>query len=479
MTQKVILPEQIAMNNEDTLFKAIGQALSNGWDWFQDERRKAQQGLRPPVPYVPYEAMLRNYLQNSEQNAPVQNSGEGSTPSDAVTDRLPISAHTNPVQYGSAMGYYDEEPEQLENAKAAAVVNALANTTTAQNASAKATTQKGGEIKQSVPVKGGTKLKTATKTAKPEAVVKTAPVPVTSQTPTTFVDGYATRQIPHGEFTHYNPVSNVRINPVAVNGDNGGLQHVAMDALYKPQNAPMSLGEMIAFASIMQGKKTFGGINDITATMQDADKMHAYAAQAQVGDQVRNLIAQGRTPEEARYEALSSYLSAQGNDRAAISVANPEFQKFADQRAGRTLDVLAGIGGDYTATPNSLGYTPYGINNFSVGDGTMTVNGRTTTGIIPEAVQGAVYAAVTGKGDGALKQREYDQSRLKDQWEMEKAIAELELGGKKGGAANYDAIDPYTKAYLTELGRRKAAAEVGAMNQTGVDLSGVNAAVGY
>lgn len=253
-----------------------------------------------------------------------------------------------------------------------------------------------------------TTQRTATPVTQPQTSAQVTPVQV----------GEKWYGIPSGQFTS----GAVTIDPVNVRADNGGLQHAAMNALYKPQNAEMSLGELIAFSSILNGKKDFGGLADVTATMQNADKMNAYAAQQNIANEVQRLMANGRSAEEARYEALTSQLLNNGLDRAAIATTLPEYAKQADARASRDLDATMAAGGDYTSF-GSFGYTPVGIRSVSSnGDGTfnLNVNGNYVTDVPTENAMYSVYGAIKGDGSGTKLAVDNDVK-------AQQAILEMEL----------------------------------------------------
>lgn len=210
----------------------------------------------------------------------------------------------------------------------------------------------------------------------------------------------------------------VIINPVSTTGDNGGLQHTALNALYQPQDSQPSLGELIAFSSIMNGKDKFGGISDVPVAMAGFDKANAYANQSGLADTILSLMAKGRSYEEARYEALSNSLLSDGLDRSAIAVALPEYAKQADMQAMREIDTISALGGNYKSNNNSLGYVPLGIRDFGVdnGQGYMTVGNHRVTGVPPELLLATVYGAINGKGSASSKALDlstaYDNARL-------------------------------------------------------------------
>lgn len=260
------------------------------------------------------------------------------------------------------------------------------------------------------------------------ALVQTAPVQTVAQvaqpTQGTLDVGQQWYGIPSGEFQS----GPVRIDAINVRGDNGGLQHGAMNALYQPLNATPSLGELIAFSSIMNGRKDFGGLADVTATMQNADKMNAYAAQANIANQVQQLMAQGRSMEEARYEAVANQMLANGQNRGAVSVALPEYAKQADLRAGRELDATMSAGGNYTHR-GAFGYTPYGIRSATTnkdGSYNIDINGNVIRDVAPEYANFSVYGAIKGDGSGIKSATEYGINYEKEQFDNLYKLIQLE-----------------------------------------------------
>lgn len=248
----------------------------------------------------------------------------------------------------------------------------------------------------------------------------------------------------------------ITIDPVNFHGDNGGLQHAAMNALY--QNTPATFGQMLAFSNLMQGRRDLGGgIGAVTKTMQDLDKMNAYSAQSNVAGRVQDLLSKGYDMNEARYLALSEYGLQNGYDRMALGATMPEYAKFADERAKREMDALAASGGAYQSS-GAFGYTPRGVNSFhSNGDGTMdmVVNGQKVTNVPMEYGLSGVYAAIKGDGSGASNAasrwvNEQDKawqygSKLSDN---DVAVAKLQYAG-----ATPSKEDTFTKYYNQELGK--------------------------
>ena len=202
----------------------------------------------------------------------------------------------------------------------------------------------------------------------------------------------------------------ITISPVEFGGDNGGLQYGAMNALYTDPHRAPSLGELLAFSSIMQGKKDLGGIADVTATMQNADKMNAYAAQQNIAPRMQQLMASGASADEARYQAITEEMLRSGQGRGAAAIAMPEYAKAADMQAARTLDALAAAGGDYEAR-RAFGYTPLGVGAMTTnsdGSYNMNIGGKSVTGIAPEYARTSIYGAIKGDGSGSKLANDYD-----------------------------------------------------------------------
>lgn len=199
----------------------------------------------------------------------------------------------------------------------------------------------------------------------------------------------------------------ISVNPVDIRGDNGGSTWAAMNALYTDPSKPPSLGELLAFSSIMNGKRTLGGLGDIQKTMELADRNNAYAAQSNVANRVQDLMKQGKSMEEARYQALSEYLLDNGMNRSAVSLTMPEYAKEADARAKRELDIAAATGGTYNGN-GALGYTPLGIRSISSNGDTYSVdlNGNKIDNIPLEYLAGTVLGATKGDGSGTKHSNE-------------------------------------------------------------------------
>ena len=218
--------------------------------------------------------------------------------------------------------------------------------------------------------------------------------------------------IPSTGFTTPNNAggAQITISPVEFGGDNGGLQYGAMNALYAdPKRAP-SLGELLAFSSIMQGKKDLGGLDTVTATMQSADKMNAYAAQQNIAGRMQQLMQGGASADEARYQAISEEMLRNGQGRGAAAIAIPEYAKAADAQAARNLDTALTAGGNYRAN-SAFGYTPLGIGSVTAnsdGSYNMNVGGQNITGVAPEYTRLSVYGAIKGDGSGSKLANDYD-----------------------------------------------------------------------
>lgn len=286
----------------------------------------------------------------------------------------------------------------------------------------------------------------------------------------------------------------ITISPVEFGGDNGGLQYGAMNALYAdPKRAP-SLGELLAFSSIMQGKKDLGGLDTVTATMQSADKMNAYAAQQNIAGRMQQLMQSGASADEARYQAISEEMLRNGQGRGAAAITIPEYAKAADAQAARNLDTVMTAGGDYQAN-SAFGYTPLGIGSVTAnsdGSYNMNVNGQRISGIAPEYARMSVYGAIKGDGSGSKLANDYDMKyndklysttvdSMKAETEAAKILYDLQ-SGKYGDASKMSPQEQirfaWEKAYQSEAGKQKAREEaerrknpqtqVGG-NKTGID----------
>lgn len=267
--------------------------------------------------------------------------------------------------------------------------------------------------------------------------------------------------IPSTGFTTPNNAggAQITISPVEFGGDNGGLQYGAMNALYAdPKRAP-SLGELLAFSSIMQGKKDLGGLDTITATMQSADKMNAYAAQQNIAGRMQQLMQGGASADEARYQAISEEMLRNGQGRGAAAITIPEYAKAADMQAARNLDTAMTAGGDYRAN-SAFGYTPLGIGSVTAnsdGSYNMNVNGQRISGIAPEYARMSVYGAIKGDGSGSKLANDYDYKfndkmydttvdSMKAETEAAKILYDLQRG-KYGDASKMSPEEKIRFAY--------------------------------
>lgn len=267
----------------------------------------------------------------------------------------------------------------------------------------------------------------------------------------------------------------ITISPVEFGGDNGGLQYGAMNALYAdPKRAP-SLGELLAFSSIMQGKKDLGGLDTVTATMQSVDKMNAYAAQQNIAGRMQQLMQSGASADEARYQAISEEMLRNGQGRGAAAITIPEYAKAADAQAARNLDTVMTAGGNYQAN-SAFGYTPLGIGSVTAnsdGSYNMNVNGQRISGIAPEYARMSVYGAIKGDGSGSKLTNDYDMKyndklysttvdSMKAETEAAKILYDLQ-SGKYGDASKMSPQEQirfaWEKAYQSEAGKQKAREE--------------------
>lgn len=286
----------------------------------------------------------------------------------------------------------------------------------------------------------------------------------------------------------------ITISPVEFGGDNGGLQYGAMNALYAdPKRAP-SLGELLAFSSIMQGKKDLGGLDTVTATMQSADKMNAYAAQQNIAGRMQQLMQSGASADEARYQAISEEMLRNGQGRGAAAITIPEYAKAADAQAARNLDTVMTAGGNYQAN-SAFGYTPLSIGSVTAnsdGSYNMNVNGQRISGIAPEYARMSVYGAIKGDGSGSKLANDYDMKyndklysttvdSMKAETEAAKILYDLQ-SGKYGDASKMSPQEQirfaWEKAYQSEAGKQKAREEAerrkNPQTQTGGNKTGID-----
>lgn len=319
-----------------------------------------------------------------------------------------------------------------------------------------------------------------TQATTPAARTTTSTQPVVTQQPmqdAALQIGSRGSYIPSTGFTTPNNAggAQITISPVEFGGDNGGLQYGAMNALYAdPKRAP-SLGELLAFSSIMQGKKDLGGLDTITATMQSADKMNAYAAQQNIAGRMQQLMQGGASADEARYQAISEEMLRNGQGRGAAAITIPEYAKAADTQAARNLDTAMTAGGDYRAN-SAFGYTPLGIGSVTAnsdGSYNMNVNGQRISGIAPEYARMSVYGAIKGDGSGSKLANDYDYKfndkmydttvdSMKAETEAAKILYDLQRG-KYGDASKMSPEQQlqfaWDKAYQSEAGKQKAREE--------------------
>ena len=296
--------------------------------------------------------------------------------------------------------------------------------------------------------------------------------------------------IPSTGFTTPNNAggAQITISPVEFGGDNGGLQYGAMNALYAdPKRAP-SLGELLAFSSIMQGKKDLGGLDTVTATMQSADKMNAYAAQQNIAGRMQQLMQGGASADEARYQAISEEMLRNGQGRGAAAITIPEYAKAADAQAARLMDTALTAGGNYQAN-SAFGYTPLGIGSVTAnsdGSYNMNVGGQHITGVAPEYTRMSVYGAIKGDGSGSKLANDYDlkyndklYSTTVDSMKAETDAAKILYEINKGVYGDPSRLTPEQKVQLAyeiararELGREAGKAQTGTNtsgNKTGID----------
>lgn len=290
--------------------------------------------------------------------------------------------------------------------------------------------------------------------------------------------------IPSTGFTTPNNAggAQITISPVEFSGDNGGLQYGAMNALYAdPKRAP-SLGELLAFSSIMQGKKDLGGLDTVTATMQSADKMNAYAAQQNIAGRMQQLMQGGASADEARYQAISEEMLRNGQGRGAAAITIPEYTKAADAQAARNLDTALTAGGNYQAN-GAFGYTPLGIGSVTAnsdGSYNMNVGGQNITGVAPEYTRMSVYGAIKGDGSGSKLANDYDlkyndklYSTTVDSMKTETEAAKILYDINKGVYGDPGRLSPEQKVQLAyEIERARALGREAGKAQTDTNTSG-------
>ncbi len=326
-----------------------------------------------------------------------------------------------------------------------------------------------------------------TRATTPVARTTTSTQPVVTQQPmqdAALQIGSRGSYIPSTGFTTPNNAggAQITISPVEFGGDNGGLQYGAMNALYAdPKRAP-SLGELLAFSSIMQGKKDLGGLDTITATMQSADKMNAYAAQQNAAARMQQLMQGGASADEARYRAMSEELLRNGQGRGAVAITIPEYAKAADAQAARLMDTALTAGGDYQAN-GAFGYTPLGIGSVTTNsDGSydMNIGGQNISGVAPEYTRMSVYGAIKGDGSGSKLANDYDlkyndklYSTTVDSMKAETEAAKILYDINKGVYGDPRRLSPEQKVQLAyEIERARALGREAGKAQTGTNTSG-------
>lgn len=356
---------------------------------------------------------------------------------------------------GTALGVADFATQ------AAKMVNGARQT---MQPSVKGTRQNTIGVLAGEPVQPAKTATTTTRATAPAARTTIFTQPVVTQQPmqdAVLQIGSRGSYIPSTGFTTPNNAggTQITISPVEFGGDNGGLQYGAMNALYAdPKRAP-SLGELLAFSSIMQGKKDLGGLDTVTATMQSADKMNAYAAQQNIAGRMQQLMQGGASADEARYQAISEEMLRNGQGRGAAAITIPEYAKAADTQAARNLDTAMTAGGDYRAN-SAFGYTPLGIGSVTAnsdGSYNMNVNGQRISGIAPEYARMSVYGAIKGDGSGSKLANDYDYKfndkmydttvdSMKAETEAAKILYDLQRG-KYGDASKMSPEEKIRFAY--------------------------------
>lgn len=356
---------------------------------------------------------------------------------------------------GTALGVADFATQ------AAKMVNGARQT---MQPSVKGTRQNTIGVLAGEPVQPAKTATTTTRATAPAARTTTSTQPVVTQQPmqdAALQIGSRGSYIPSTGFTTPNNAggAQITISPVEFGGDNGGLQYGAMNALYADPKRSPSLGELLAFSSIMQGKKDLGGLDTITATMQSADKMNAYAAQQNIAGRMQQLMQGGASADEARYQAISEEMLRNGQGRGAAAITIPEYAKAADTQAARNLDTAMTAGGDYRAN-SAFGYTPLGIGSVTAnsdGSYNMNVNGQRISGIAPEYARMSVYGAIKGDGSGSKLANDYDYKfndkmydttvdSMKAETEAAKILYDLQRG-KYGDASKMSPEEKIRFAY--------------------------------
>lgn len=257
----------------------------------------------------------------------------------------------------------------------------------------------------------------------------------------TMVFGDGGYVVPNSGFTS----SGIYIDPVGAHADNGGLHHADMSVLHQTQ--PASFGQALAFANILQGHKGLsGGVADMAKTSHDIDQFNAMQLQEKAVARAQDLIASGYSPTGATNLAVTEAALQNGYNRLALGETLPAYAKAADERAMREMDILAALGGDYTAK-TGLGYTPAGIQQFiGTPDGNYNaiVGGQPVNSIPITALMTAVgsdknsRASTVGKDLTKAEEKAYEteQKTAKDLFEA-KLMA---LGYGKSGLSLEDRI---------------------------------------
>lgn len=390
-------------------------------------------------------------------------------------DNKPVS---NALRIAAGEQVADPTKEQLGTYKAVGPYGAIPMEEPTTQPSVKGTRQNTIGVLAGEPAQPAktTTARTTTPAARTTASTQQVVTQQPSQDPALQI-GSRGSYIPSTGFTTPNNAggAQITISPVEFGGDNGGLQYGAMNALYAdPKRAP-SLGELLAFSSIMQGKKDLGGLDTITATMQSADKMNAYAAQQNIAGRMQQLMQGGASADEARYQAISEEMLRNGQGRGAAAITIPEYAKAADTQAARNLDTAMTAGGDYRAN-SAFGYTPLGIGSVTAnsdGSYNMNVNGQRISGIAPEYARMSVYGAIKGDGSGSKLANDYDYKyntkmydttvdSMKAETEAAKILYDLQRG-KYGDASKMSLQEQlqfaWEKAYQSEAGKQKAREE--------------------
>lgn len=266
------------------------------------------------------------------------------------------------------------------------------------------------------------------------------PLSQTNDAPT-MVFGDGGYSVPNSGFTS----AGVYVDPIGAHADNGGLHHADMSVLHQTQ--PASFGQALAFANILQGHKGLsGGVADMVKTAHDIDNFNAMQLQEQAVSRAQELIASGYSPSEATNLAVTEAALQNGYNRAALGTTLPAYTKAADERAAREMDILAALGGDYTAK-TGLGYSPFGVQQFTGtpdGDYNAIVGGQPVNGIPVTALMNAMSSdkntrAATNSKDvtkAEEKAFEAEQKTAKDLFEAKLAA----LGFGKSGLSLEDRI---------------------------------------